>query len=782
MFAIVLLVSVAASLPLRPGSAAPTAGGAALPSVVGLLTGPAPSMDAVGGAPSPALVTTTTTSTTTTTVTVTVQPSIVANIIVHVSNQYGSWINGAEVEVYNVLPSAPPSLSLVSNGTTTNGEYEAVNVTAFATYQVNVLTSTGGSANQTVTMGQYDAILNFVIPTPPSPTLSLQNVVLNASTATPGSPFSITGYVVNTSNSSAYNAILVVTPPSQFSLLNTGSVIPFGTLGAGQSKPLALLMSVSSGATTPGYSLAYVLNFSDYSGLSYKTTGSISLPTPPAPNLVVQNVSLSPQIIQPGTDFIISGSVVNTSNSTAFNSVLTITPPAGYSLLNTGSVIPIGTLGPGDSKALALELIVATGAAPTSNTLAYSLTYTDYFLNHQTTTGNLFVPISGIPIQPKLIVTSATFSSSSIHPGENFTVPITIQNVATVPADEVVLTVNATSPLVTTGSAGAYRLGVVPGNGTVSVLLGFYTPTAAALGSYPITLTLSYTDSFGAFYTNGQALVASIVGQPSLVFSTLLFKNNPLTPGLQTFLNAQVLNNGGQTALNVKVTFQNAPSFLANTTLFMGSIQSSKTGNATTYIQIPDAAGVGAYQFSAVISYTDPTGRAYQVSAPYTVTVAPFSPPQLSITNTLMSPEVLSPGSQGTMTIYLRNDGASPANNITLSIYNGSAIFSSVFFGLGTLDAGASGTTTVGVNVASGLPGGQHMVQIVARYNDANGLVYNFTLPLEVTVYASSSVLSLKTVGIILAIAIAGVLVYFGVINRRRFFPPKQPERAPTSA
>jgi len=715
------------------------------------------------------VLTSTTTITTTITTTVTSNSSDLVTLEIHVANQYGIWYTGATVEVFYEVPySNPLGVTLVANGTTNNGEFLASNLNPSATYMVQVYTPAGGQSSQTVNVSSSDAVVNFVIPSPSPPSLALQNIVLNANTATPGTPFSITGDVMNTSNSTAYGAILSVAPPPQFSLLNTGSVIPLGIIDPGSNVPGTLLLSVSSTTATPGYTLTYLLNYSDYSGVQYKTPGTISLPTPPAPTLVIQNVTLNPTIIQPGTTFSLTAVVENSSNSTAFNSVLTLAPPAQFSILNTGSVIPLGTLAPGASKSLTLQLIVSNGVAPTASLIAYSLGYTDYFLNRDTTTGNLFVPVSGNPVQPKLIITTATFSSSAIHPGDNFTVPIVIENVGNVPANEVVLSVNATSPLVTTGSAGDYRLGVISGNGTISVKLGFYSPPASALGSYPIRLTLAYQDNFGTIYTSQQVLVATIVGQPSLVFNTLQFKNNPLTPGLQTFFNAQLLNTGGETALNVKVMFQDAPSFLGNTTIFLGSIQPLGTGNATAYLQIPDSTPVGAYQFNAVVSYTDSVGRIYQIVAPYTVTVAPFSPPKVSVTNTLLSPEVLSPGTQGTMTIYLRNDGATPANNLTLRLENGSGFFTSDYFGLGTLDPSTSGTTTVGVNVAGNLKGGNYLVQILAAYTDTNGAAYNFTLPLEINVYTTTSVLSYKTIGIVVAVAIVGVAVYAGITYRRK--------------
>ncbi len=690
-------------------------------------------------------------------------------IDIHVLNQYGIWYNGAQVDVFEVIAAGnPPSVMLAANGTTVNGEFQAKNVTPYSTYLIQVYTPAGGQANQTVTVSGNDFIVNFVIPSSPAPTLSLQNVDINASGATPGVPFTITAEVVNTSNSTAFNTIISITPPPQFSLLNTGSSISVGTLLPGASKGLNLLLTVSSVSATPGYAISYILNFTDYSGVSYRIPGSISLPPPPTPDLVIQGIVLNPTVIQPGSTFSISAVVVNSGNSTAFNTFLTLLPPAQFSLLGTTSVVALGTIQPGESKPLALQVIVSNTVAPAANTIGYSLGYTDYFLNKQTTVGSIFVPVSGNPVSPKLIVTTATFSSSAIHPGDNFTVPIVIENVGNVPASEVVLSVNATTPLVNTGSAGDYRLGVISGNGTISVQLGFSSPATAPLGSFPIVLTLAYQDTFGTIYSSQQQLVATIVGRPNLVFNLLQFKNNPLTPGLQTFLNAQILNGGGESALNVKVSFQDAPSFLGNTTIFLGSIQPSVIGNATAFLQIPANTSVGAYQFNGVVSYTDSAGRSYQVVAPYTVTVAPFSPPKVSVTNTLLSPAVLNPGTQGILTIYVRNDGASPASNLTLTLLNGSSLFTSNYFGLGTLDQSTSGTTTVGVNVSPYLKGGVYLVQILASYTDQNGAKYNSTVPLQLTVYASTSILSLRNIGIGLVIVLVIVAVYVGVVTRRK--------------
>jgi len=686
------------------------------------------------------------------------------SIEVHVANQYGVWYDGAFVEVFDQSANS----QLVANGTTKEGEFFAGDLTAGDTFLVQVYTTNGGQSNQTVVLSSNSVIVNFVIPSTPTPALSIENVVVNASNSTPGAPFLVTAKVVNTSNSTAYDAVIEVSPPPQFSLIGTGSDVFLGNLGSGTSTPLTLSLSVSGITATPDFAIRYLLNYSDYNGTSFSTEGDISLPTPPAPTLVIQSVTLNPQIIQPGSTFSLTAVIANTSNSTAFDGVLTVAPPADYSLLGTGSVIPFGTLQPGASKSLTLQLIVSNSASPTAGSIEYLVNYTDYFLDKYATTGTVSVPLSGNPVQPKLIITTATFSSSAIHPGDNFTVPITIENVGTVPAYEVVLQVNATSPLVSMGSAGDYRLGTVPANGSITVSLGFTSPTSAGLGSYPIVLGLAYEDAFGTVYANGQTLVATLVGKPSLVLNMFQFRTNPLTPGLETYLNAQLLNVGGATALNVKVTFQNAPGFLSNTTIFLGSIQPGGTGNATSYLQIPDNATVGDYQFNVVVSSTDASGRSYLVTDPYTVTVAPFSPPKVSITNTLMSPEVLTPGTQGTLTIYLRNDGASPANNITLTLVNGSKIFSTVYFGLGTLDPSASGTTTVGVNVATGLKGGHYMVQIVANYTDDNGALYSFMLPLEVTIYSSSSIFTLKDAGIALAVVIVIVAGYIGVTYVRK--------------
>lgn len=762
VLALLLSLMTPAVFALSSPSGSPSASGHGATAV--------PQAPGLGGPPKAAQVTTVTT-----TVTVTASPTAVANIVVHVQNQHGTWVSGADVEVYlETTLSSTTGLTLFTNGTTTNGAFIAVNVTQFSSYLVQVYGPTGGSANQTVNVGSTDAVVNFVIPTTPPPSLSLQDVVINASAAAPGVPFTVSANVVNTSNATAFGAVLTLTPPPQFSLLDTGSEITLGNFAPDSSQALQLTMSVSSVVATPGYSLDYSLNFSDLLGLSYGVSGSISLPSPPPPNLVLQNVTLNPTVIQPGSPFSITANVTNLGNSTAFNAVLTVTPPPDISLLNTGSVILVGNVRQGASTTLVLHLLASNNVASTTNTVAYTLTYNDYFLNKQTTTGNLFVPISGNPVSPKLVVTSATFSSSEIHPGENFTVPMEISNVANVPAEEVVLSVNATSPLVTTGSAGDYRLGVIAANGTEELRLGFYSPTSAALGSYSITLNLAYVDAFGTLYTSSQVLVATIVGQPSLVFNQLQFKNNPLTPGLQTFLNAQILNNGGESALSVKVSFQNAPAFLGNTTIFLGSIQPGKTGNATSFLQIPVGTAVGSYQFTAAISYTDPAGRAYQVVSPYTVTVAPFSPPSVSIVNTLMAPEVLNPGTQGTLTIYYKNTGTSNADNLVLSIVNGSRLFTSSYFGLGTLGPGSSGTTTVGVAVGPKLGAGDYMVKIVATYQDANNATYNFTLPLEVTVYGTTNLLSTRNLAIGFGVVIVAVAAYFLYMRMQR--SPKIPK------
>jgi hypothetical protein len=681
------------------------------------------------------------------------------NIVVHVQDQYGLWINGAQVQVFYEQPGITPGLTLVSSGSTANGLYLAANLTASSTYTVDVYSPTGGAANQTVTVGFNDAVLTFVLPTAAPPVLAVQGVSVVPNSTSPSAPFSLSGSVVNTSNSTAYNTVLSVSPPPQFSLLNTGSVIPIGTLAPGASKPFTLTMTVSSTATASSYTVGYLLNFSDYSGVNHASSGSISLPTPPAPYLVVQDVVLNPSTIQPGAFFSVTANVSNTSNSTAYNTVLSVSPPPQFSLLNTGSVIPIGTLAPGASKPFTLTMTVSSTATASSYTVAFTASFTDYFLNKFSTPGNLFIPITGDALHPNLVITSASFSSQSIHPGESFSIPMSIQNIAVAAAEEVVLSVNVTTPVAIVGSAGAYRLGSIAGNGNTSITLQFTSASTAALGAYPITLILSYVDSSGAIYTSHQTLVATLIGEPNLVLNSLRFKSNPLTPGLQTFLSAQLLNVGGDNALNVKVTFQGGPSFLGNTTMYLGSIGPSGSGNGTAYLQVPADTAIGDYSFEAVVTYTDSSGSAYSANSPYSVTVAPFSGPRVSVTNTLLSPPVLSPGTQGTFTIYVKNDGSSPARNVTLNMEDGGRLFTSSLIGLGSLDSLTSGTTVIGVNVDPSLNGGQYIVHILVMYQDDNGVKYNSTTPIQVTVYRSSSLLTLTNVGMAAGVGVVGLAV-----------------------
>jgi len=73
--------------------------------------------------------------------------------------------------------------------------------------------------------------------------------------------------------------------------------------------------------------------------------------------------------------------------------------------------------------------------------------------------------------------------------------------------------------------------------------------------------------------------------------------------------------------------------------------------------------------------------------------------------------------------------------------------------------------------VAGTMKGGNYLVEILATYTDDNGVAYNSTLPLELTIYAPASILSLKTAVIGLGIAIVAVAAY--VVYTIRFKRPK---------
>ncbi|MDG6998529.1 MAG: hypothetical protein JRN15_05370, partial [Nitrososphaerota archaeon] len=234
--------------------------------------------------------------------------------------------------------------------------------------------------------------------------------------------------------------------------------------------------------------------------------------------------------------------------------------------------------------------------------------------------------------------------------------------------------------------------------------------------------------------------------------------------GISAFLNLSISNVGGVGAYNVAVTVSSAFQ-TASSSNYLGSVPSNSNMKTGVFLTVKNNTQEGSYLFNVNLTYTDITGQRYSSNQNYSVLIEPYTPPDVTISNILLDPPVLSQGVSGSVSIFLSNPGTTVAKNVTVRISGGNGIVSSNYFGLGTVAANGQVTQVIGVNVAPKLAPGSYTLYFNTTYSDPTGKVYSSIVPMQVTVYASSNLFSVANI-VIIGVIVALALVAFIVLRK----------------
>jgi len=482
---------------------------------------------------------------------------------------------------------------------------------------------------------------------------------------------------------------------------------------------------------------------------------------PPEPVLSLGGVSFAPTPVSPGTTFNASLTISSSSNSSAYNGLLqfnSTSSPVGITVSGQGSAIPIGTVLPFASRTFTVTLSANPTIITSNYVLGYRLTYDDASGHAITSGGTVSIPVSGTPSRPNLIVSDITYSSPSISPGNEFLATVNIMNTGNENALGSSISLQPNVVLSIVGGTGTISMGTITAGQNVSVNVELYASNSAPIGPSPMKFSFLYTSDLGVLFNDSGVFTVTLTATPDLKIGSFTASNAPLTPGLSTFLTMNLINVGGDTAYDVVLTVSGVTFLNGNSSNYLGAIANGSSAKASFFLSIANSTKPGNYNLKIELNYSDLEGTGYSSHSNYSVQISPISPPDVSVTNILLDPPVLSTGTTGSITLFFKNSGSSNAQNVIVRAAGGSRLLSSNYFGLGTMASGGQVTQIVGLNVPSTLAAGNYTILFNITYSDVTGKTYSVVSPMEISILDSPSFLSLSS------IAVIGVVVVVGVV------------------
>jgi subtilase family serine protease len=323
--------------------------------------------------------------------------------------------------------SQPFSLSVVIPSSTPSGSM-FIGVIADVTGQVNESNESNNTAATPITIN-----------VPVQPDLVVINLSVTPNSTTPGSNVTLSFAILNqgngTASGTAHNIYLsadsnITTSDTFLTSLGTGSLSP----GASQSfsQTVTIPSSTPVGSMFIGVIADATGQVSESNEANNTAATPITITAPVQPDLVVINLSVTPNTAAPGSNVTVSFSILNQGNGTAGGTGHNIYLSVDSNITTSDTFLTsvgTGTLNPGASQSFS-QIVTIPISTPTGSMFIGVIADVSNLVNESNESNNTSATSITItaPAQADLVVTNLTINPTSADAGDSITVSFTILN------------------------------------------------------------------------------------------------------------------------------------------------------------------------------------------------------------------------------------------------------------------------------------------------------------------------------------------------------------------
>ena len=358
------------------------------------------------------------------------------------------------------------------------------------------------------------------------------------------------------------------------------------------------------------------------------------------PVLVINSYSISQEKISPGNSFTLYVTLYNAGQHYAKNVVATFTS-TDLVPLNTGGVVAVGEIAPGNRLDFAQPLLVSTDVWGNLSSISMLVSYADEtgFLFSETFVITLPVyqsystwstptptpTLTPTPsVKPQLVITSYTTDITPLQPGVQFNLTMTVNNKGNSTANRISMIVGGGSgtsggeggtqqPGGISGSSGEFTnfapigssnvqsLGQLNPGTSLSVNQLLIVNTKTTPGAYPLKISFVYYDDQNHTYTDDQ-VITLLVYQVPLLDINFYQDTSILYMGQPNILPLQVVNLGHDSVVLGNMRVDADTGQFSNNSILVGTLEAG--GYFTMDANyIPDQAGI--VDLLVTIDYTN---------------------------------------------------------------------------------------------------------------------------------------------------------------------------------
>ena len=386
-------------------------------------------------------------------------------------------------------------------------------------------------------------------------------------------------------------------------------------------------------------------------------------------------------------------------------------------------------------------------------------------------TAMLLLLLLVVPVKALNCFKIVSVNPTTVNPCEKLELSITLKNIGANTTYYVTTTLTAKPPISVIGSSteeASNSFGVVQPNDEFTLKYRLYVNASAKPGTYPLFLTVTWTDGIYAKTVHQQNFVVGInVENPpkraDLRVVNVTTEPNPLEPGHRGRVVLVIKNMGYRTAKSVDVyLLAKKPFVTLNSTLnkHIDLIPPGKSVSVDFELGVNENVTQKYYSLPVVLKYRDDFGS-YVTNT--SVGVSVVGKPDVEIQDIVLEPTTLTPNTQGTLTITVMNAGTAPANDVRIYLYGADDLVAENCKYLGTITPGQTQTVVFGLYVPQTMETGSYGLTISISYKDAFGRTHVLRELYGIVIYPPIPFIPIQYVFVFGTLAALFVLGYFAV-------------------
>lgn len=359
-------------------------------------------------------------------------------------------------------------------------------------------------------------------PVPGQPSLLARNFSTNPDEVIPGGTVTLTFEVVNQGNRTAQGVFVSVDAGATFVPANGQASATLPDIAPGGVYTVSLTVVAAMDTPAGPNSVPITMSYRDFEGRDLNSTTTLSvmvLDYAEASQVTLSRYQVNPNPVIPGQPVTVDVLVMNSGNETATQALLRVSTAEGILLAGPqGDSFPLGDIPAGGSAGLQLPLIVGPEAEKGPRSQPITIT----FLQNgeaQEVSGSMTIEVAEVSTpKPLLLLENYEVNREIVQPGDQFSMTLTLLNVGSGNANDLLVTFGTVEQSVSSGSGsdstggsgssttpsstfaplgtgGSIFVGDLDANGgTHTLTQDFIVNGTVSSGIYSLPVTLRYQD------------------------------------------------------------------------------------------------------------------------------------------------------------------------------------------------------------------------------------------------------------------------------------------------